>query len=152
MSTAKVDIKIANLSFSGEGESEWLEKLLDKWLELARQLDYGQETRTQTAGAISTRLLQDHSRPPLGVFMKNHKAASNQRRKFLATAIWLTLGGQERLSTSDVSTALSKNNQAKLTNPSDCLRHQIAKGFCQKDGKQFYVTPEGFQEIGIQVP
>jgi hypothetical protein len=69
-------------------------------------------------------------------------------RKFLATACWLTAKGTERLTTGDITKALSDNRQGKLTNAAECLNNNVTKGFCEKEGKQFYVTEEGFTSLG----
>ena len=36
----------------------------------------------------------------------------------------------------------------KLSNPSDSLNSNVGKGYCEKDGKHFFVTPEGRQSLG----
>jgi hypothetical protein len=71
-------------------------------------------------------------------------------RKFLATAVWLhDSRNMDRLTTGDVTKALSANRQGKLTNPSDCLNGNVKRGFCEKDGKkQFFVTDEGRTNLG----
>lgn len=45
--------------------------------------------------------------------------------------------------TSDVTKALKDSNQTRLGNPSDSLNQNVTKGYCEKDGKEFYVTEEG---------
>jgi len=47
------------------------------------------------------------------------------------------------LTTGDVSKALKDSNQSRLGNPSQCLNDNVSKGYCEKDGKQFFVTQEG---------
>ena len=68
--------------------------------------------------------------------------------KFLATAAWLHAKGSKRLTTADVSKALDDNNQGKLTNASDSLAKNVKKGYCEKSGRQFYVTDEGTKSAG----
>ena len=53
------------------------------------------------------------------------------------------------MSTSEVTKALSENNQKGLSNPSDCLGKNVAKGFCERDGGQFFVTDAGREDLGI---
>jgi hypothetical protein len=48
----------------------------------------------------------------------------------------------------DITKALSDNQQGKLGNPGDCLNKNVKKGFCEKEGKEFYVTEEGFTSLG----
>ncbi len=84
----------------------------------------------------------------LAAFLKAKGATSNQVRKFLSTAIWLhDRDKKDRLTTGDVTKALADNQQSRLSNASDCLNQNVGKGFCEKDGKGFYVTEEGRAEI-----
>ena len=70
-----------------------------------------------------------------------------QLKKFLATAVWLSAKSDGLLTTSDVTQALRESHQKRLSNASDCLSKNVAKGFCQKDGRGFFVTPEGKKDI-----
>lgn len=79
----------------------------------------------------------------LAVFLKEKNATRNQVKKCLATAIWLEAKGKQRMTTSDVTKALKDSNQARLGNASDCLNQNVSKGYCEKDGKEFFVTDEG---------
>ena len=92
---------------------------------------------------------QNISVPALGTFLKEKDALTIQVKRFLATAVWLRLKGKEKLTTTDVTKALRENHQSRLGNPSDTLNQNIRQGFCERDGKVFFVTPQGFQEIGI---
>ncbi len=86
----------------------------------------------------------------LATFLKQTKSKSSQVKRFLATAEWLHRSGKEALTTRDVSSALDKNRQNKLSNPADCLNKNVTKGFCEKrTGGQFYVTDEGRKSLGI---
>jgi len=87
----------------------------------------------------------------LSTWLREKDATSNQTKKFLAVAAFLQLGGKERIVTSDVTDALKKNNQGKLNNASDNLGQNVGKGHCEKDGKSFYVTPEGFVALGLKI-
>ena len=86
----------------------------------------------------------------LAAFLKQTKSTSSQVRRFLATAEWLHRSGKEALTTKDISSALDKNRQNKLSNPADCLNKNVTKGCCEKrTGGQFYVTDEGKKTLGI---
>lgn len=80
--------------------------------------------------------------------IKKHKAEQNQIKRFLVTADWLRLHGNLDLKTVDVSIALRENQQAKLTNPADCLNQNASKGHCEKTTKGFFITPEGLKYLG----
>jgi len=84
----------------------------------------------------------------LAAYLSAQQAGTNQVKRFLATADWLRRKGVPALSTAAVSKALKDNHQSKLGNPSDCLNQNVAKGFAEKDGKDFYITPEGLKSLG----
>ena len=146
MSESKIEIKIGQITFSGQGEADWVAKQLDKILSQAEKLvqlappaedsddDGGQKPAGKSAAI---------ARKTLPVFLKEKNASSKQVKKFLATAVWLEAKGQNRLTTSDVTKALGDANQKRLGNPADCLGKNVTKGYCEKDGKQFFVTNEG---------
>lgn len=144
MTVAKIQISVGTITFSGEGNEDWLEKQLDKLLKAAPELvtikkddskeddDPASNTHTGT----------------LAAYISKKGAGSNQTKRFLATAEWLHLKGSKRLQTKDVAKALSDSNQKRLGNPADCLNKNVAKGYCEKDGESFYVTPEGKASLG----
>ena len=73
-----------------------------------------------------------------------------QNEKFLAAAIWVEAkSGKNRLKTADVSSALKNANQTKINNPSETLNQNVTKGFCEKEGKDFFVTQEGRDHLGV---
>ncbi|HUI57970.1 MAG TPA: hypothetical protein VLY04_23505 [Bryobacteraceae bacterium] len=87
MAQAKIQVRIGNISFSGEGDSKWLEAQLDKLLAAApkRIEDIASEDALEgtteaakNGGAVAA--------GSLASFLKAKKATSNQVRKFLATA------------------------------------------------------------------
>jgi hypothetical protein len=124
---AKIEIKIGGLTFSGDADSSWLEKQLDKLLEFAKSADIGEDPEdTEDAPSKGNKQAK---RGTLSAFLNSHNATSNQVRKFLAVS-----------------------HQGKLGNTSDCLGQNVKRGRCEKEGKQLYVTGEGFQEIGVQAP
>ncbi len=85
---------------------------------------------------------------PLSQFIVDKKAATNQVRKFLATAVFLSRSNNvSKLSTSMISRALKSYGIEKLQNASDCLNKNEKKGYCIKDGKEFIITENGFLSI-----
>jgi hypothetical protein len=86
---------------------------------------------------------------PLPSFLQAKNSTKNQAAKFLATAVWLQQRGKSRLQTRDITTALRDANQARLSNASDSLRNNVKKGYCERDGKEFFVTAEGLQSLGV---
>lgn len=150
MANGKIELKLGSFSFTGEGEEAWLSKQIDKVLEKLNQLH---KVAVIPAVPLSEGGGQNNDQPnemknvTLANYLKTKGATSNQTKKFLATAAWLQLRGTNRLSTSDVTKALSSNNQGKLKNPSDCLNKNVKKGHCEKDGNQFYVTDEGLSSL-----
>lgn len=152
-SDAKIRLKIGKIEFMAQGDREWLATQFDKVLELAPDLlsasdenglldeDVDEDASTDQNG-------EDVSKVPLAKFLKRCDANGNQVKRFLATALWLTERGTARPSTSDVSKALKDNHQSRLSNPSDCLSKNVAKGYCEKDGNKFFVTPDGRENLG----
>jgi hypothetical protein len=156
MADAKIDIKVGAVSFSAEGTEKWLSGELDKVLEKVPELANIVPSQNGSNGLIKTGNATGGGTPgsrklagTLAGFLKERRATTNQVRKFLATATWLQdHDGKERLTTKEITNALSDAKQTGLTNPSQCLVHNVRQGFCQKDGKkQFYVTPEGIADL-----
>lgn len=150
MGEAKIQIKVGAIEFSGEGDEKWVATQLDKILAKATDLiqlaptkasDVGSGSKGDESGAnLGTEV-------PLGAFLKIMKVGSNQVRRFLATAIWLSGRGNKTLTTRDITNALSENHQSKLTNPSNCLNQNVTKGYCEKQGRQFFVTSDGLESM-----
>jgi hypothetical protein len=85
---------------------------------------------------------------PLYQFITEKKAAKNQVRKFLATAVFLSKSNNiAKLSTSMISKALKSYGIEKLQNASDCLNKNEKKGYCIKEGKEFIITENGYLSI-----
>ncbi|MCK9414119.1 MAG: hypothetical protein M0Q53_17590 [Prolixibacteraceae bacterium] len=85
---------------------------------------------------------------PLSQFIADKKATTNQVRKFLATAVFLSRSNSvSKLSTSMISRALKSYGIEKLQNASDCLNKNEKKGYCIKDGKEFIITENGYLSI-----
>ena len=159
MTQAKVAVSIGGLSFEGEGSEEWLTEQLDKILDRAEDIadmapkllpppanvdSNGQDTTGQ-----DTEGLAHVAKQSLVSFLKDKNALSTQTDKFLVTAIWLQARGKKQLKTSDVTQALRDASQGRLGNASDCLAQNLRKGFCERDGQEFFVTQEGYDSVGI---
>lgn len=148
MATSSISFSFGGISFAGEAENEeWLTEQVDKILELASKSPSLVASPTQpplaaSAGEKFTGTLVSH--------LKAKGAESNQNKRFLATADWLRLKGNSDLTTSLVAKALKDNHQSRLGNPSDCLSQNIGKGFCEKIGSSFYITPEGLKDLGYE--
>lgn len=146
MTDAKIQIKIGGIEFSGEGDKEWLTTQLDKILANAQKLaNLTIPASGQGVGGKQNPMQPDPSiaQKTLASFLKEKNATTNQIKKFLATSVWLETKGKNRMSTSDVTKALKDSNQSRLGNPSDCLNKNISKGYCEKDGNQYFVTEDG---------
>lgn len=149
MAEAKIEIKVGAVSFSGEGESKWLFEQLDKILTSIPQLSKvsppeGQAGDNDPANASR----RPKASGTLAAFLKLKNASTRQVKKFLATSVWLhDRDGSKRLTTSNITKALADNQQSRLGNPADCLNQNVAKGFCEKDGSQFFVTDDGRRSL-----
>jgi len=145
------------VEFSGEGEQDWLALQLDKIIakvpELLKIELASPENGIDGFGkdkSISPKDNPSFNISSLATWLKEKGATTNQTKKFLATATYVQIGGKNRIATNDIVAALKKSNQSKLTNPSDCLNKNVAKGLCEKDGTEFFVTVEGLAEFGIK--
>jgi hypothetical protein len=153
MADAKVQIKLGAIEFSGEGEENWVATQLDKILaQAADLLKIAPDVHAQGGGGTDYKGSHDEEPAlgtdvPLGTFLKNKAVGNSQVNRFLATAIWLVGRGNKTPSTSDVNKALKDSQQPKLSNAADCLNKNVTKGLCEKQGKQFYVTPDGFASM-----
>lgn len=155
MADSKLEIKVGSISFSGEGAGPWLSEQLDKVLaKIPELVALAPPEKTGNGGnkagdAPDAEAQTGKASGTLAAYLKATASTSNQVRKFLATAAWLhDAKGKNRLATADVTSALNTNNQGKLGNPADCLNQNVSKGHCVKDGKAFYVTPEGRTSLG----
>lgn len=146
----KISFTVGNLQFSGEGSSMWLEKQLDKLLEKVGANSIGAIQHTSEDDERDTKDFNKITNKSLAAFLSDRNAKTTQTRKFLATAAYLQAKGQKPIATSDVTRALKDANQGRLGNPSDTLNQNIAKGFCERDGKGFFVTDDGFGELGLE--
>lgn len=148
MAEAKIAITVGAVSFSGEGEGKWLSEQLDKLLKSIPTLSQVSSPEKDGESGAARTGTNSKATGTLASFLKAKNASTQQVRKFLAAAVWLhDRGNQSRLATGDVTKALSDNHQSRLGNPADCLNQNVGKGFCEKDGKQFFVTDEGRNEL-----
>lgn len=153
MTNAKIDFTFGSLTFAGEGEEVWLAKQLDKILAAAPTLSelHAPSPTPETPSAAAGQNAQGGSfAVPLANHVKTKGGESNQVRRFLAAADWLRLRGSKNLTAGGVAKALSDNQQKKLGNAADCLNKNVSKGFCEKSGDGFYITPHGLKELGHQ--
>jgi len=157
MSDAKIEIKVGEVSFSGEGTEKWLSEQLDKLIEKIPQLSKIHPQKHSETGGTGTgagtgagAAAGQKITGTLAAFLKAKNATSNQVRKFLAAAVWLhDHENRELVNTADVAVALSDARQKELTNPANCLNQNVSKGFCSKKTKnQFFVTEDGRNDIG----
>ena len=149
MSDAKIEFKLGAITFAGEGEPKWLAEQLSIILDQAPNLlQIAPAQVTHTIDVPQEANTQEQQTTTLANFLKSSNVGKNQNRRFLATAAWLRSRGNDKPTTAEVSKALKENHQPKLSNPSHCLNQNVQKGFCEKDGKHFFVTPEGLNEIG----
>lgn len=147
MGEAKIEMKVGRITFSGQGEQEWVAKQLDKILSQAEKLvNLAPEGNDEDIG--------DSGKKPMGkdrtiagktlaAFLQEKGATKNQVKKFLATAVWLEAKGKNRMKTADVTKALKDANQSRIGNPADCLAKNFTKGNCERDGAEFFVTDDG---------
>lgn len=158
MDVAKIEVTIGQITFSGEGQPAWLAEQLDKILNRAENIlslapDQGNPSTSGESDAVHKPAdlagHSDISRKPLAIWLREKGADTNQNLKFLATAIWVESKGQSRLQTRDITSALSAANQKRISNASENLNQNVKQGFCEKEGKQFYVTEEGKRKLGI---
>lgn len=148
METSKLQIKIGEIELSAEGEKEWVAAQLDKVLANAeRMMAFAPKAPAvgngDTNGENVNARGANSSPKHLATFLKEKNAVVSQVEKFLATAVWLHAKGTQRLSSRDVSKALSDANQSRLSNPALCLSRNVGKGYCEREGKQFFVTDDG---------
>jgi len=151
MADAKIEIKVGAVSFSGEGDGKWLSEQLDKVLEKIPELANVAPIQAEASGANDGASARGHKKVggTLASFLSAKDAKSNKTRKFLATALWVQdSGGKNRLTTRDVTDALREHSQGSVGNASQCLVLNAKRGFCTREGKQFYVSDEGRAELG----
>ena len=152
MADAKIEIKVAGFSFTGEGTEKWLSGELDKLLVKLPELV--EAAPAEPANTEDNDAAPKTNRKPgklgtLAAFLKAKNATGNQVKKFLATAVYLhDTTRRSRVTTGEVRSALKSANQPKLTNPAHCLNQNVGKGHAEKDGRSFFVTDPGRTSLG----
>ena len=144
--TIKIHIKVGGVEVDYEGTETFLDEKLHKLISdvsaLAKQAPAERDVSDSSGNT------ENKTSSTLASFLKEKNATDNQNRRFLATAQWLHLKDLEQIKTGDVTKALRENRQTRLGNASECLNQNISKGYCEKDGKEFYVTNEGRDSLG----
>lgn len=145
----KVELKIGEMSFSGEGDQEWLDNQISKLLDAA--------TSDQIRDVISTGTIASEERQSeptrsesLPTYLRNRGGERSQVMRFLATAAWIHRRGGTTLTTGLIGKTLRENHQKKLGNPSDCLNKNVSKGYCEKTAEGFFITADGWSALGEQ--
>lgn len=165
MANGRLEFKIGNIEFIGEGEQDWvteqLKKMLERIPELTKQnnaISSSPEPTIPVTTSDSAKEIANYA-PSLGTsshkaipenlstFLRKKDCVDKQRRKFLGAAVWLQLNGKSLIKTKEVTDELKIARQIKITNPSHQLNQNINQGFCQKEGNGFYVTPEGVDNV-----
>ncbi len=143
----KIELNIGSISFSGEGEQSWLTEQVAMLIEAAKS---DQIIDSPTTGSPDNDREQRSTAniSSLNSYLKSKGADNVQVQRFLATAGWLHHRGEEPLTSSLVSRALRDNQQKRLGNPADCLNQNVGRGFCEKTPDGFFITPEGWQQLG----
>jgi hypothetical protein len=149
MAVSSVSFSYGNVSFAAESENqEWLTTQVDKFFELARALPEAEVQRLNNKKISQPVNGGGAFISALAAHLREQEAGDNQVRRFLATADWLRRRGSEKLSTAAVAKALSDNQQSRLSNPSESLNKNVAKGFCEKTDDGFFITPDGLKSLG----
>lgn len=145
----KVELKIGEMSFSGEGDQVWLDDQISKLLEAATS-DEIRDVISTGANASEERQSEPTRNESLPTYLRNKGGEKSQVKRFLATATWLYRRGETNLTTRLVGKALRENHQKRLGNPSDCLNKNVSKGHCEKTAGGFFITPDGWNALGEQ--
>lgn len=143
----KIELNIGGISFSGEGDQSWLAEQVAVLIEAAKS---NQIIDSPTNGSPDNDPEQRSTANigSLNSYLKSRGAENVQVQRFLATAAWLHHRGEEPLTSTLVSRALRDNQQKRLGNPADCLNQNVGRGFCEKTPDGFFITPEGWQQLG----
>lgn len=145
----KVELKIGEMSFSGEGDQEWLDNQISKLLEAATSDQIRDVISTGTTPAEERQSEPTHNES-LPTYLRNKGGERSQVKRFLATAAWIHRRGETTLTTGLVAKTLRENHQKRLGNPSDCLNKNVSKGHCEKTAEGFFITSDGWSALGEQ--
>ena len=143
----KIKLSIGNLSFSGEGDQDWLAHQISKLIGIAPQVQIA-----TSEGGVPPKSEPKQNEPmfteSLASYLREKGGDMVQVQRFLATAAWLQRRGEKDLTTREVSKALKDNQQKRLGNPADCLNQNVGRGFCEKTPGGFHITREGWRQLG----
>src|ERR1700730_4442841 len=96
----KFEIKIGNLSFSAEGDQDWLSEQLSKVMHAASPaIAKGESNDPPAAGRAVPAASSSSSVGSLAAYLKATGGESKQVQRFLATAGWLFRRGVTNLTT-----------------------------------------------------
>ena len=143
----KIELTIGKFSFAGEGDQDWLDQQVSRLIE---RIDQWEIDRSVGEVSPMSEPEQDEtvSTESLPSYLRAKGAETVQVQKFLATAVWLCRRGEKNMTTRAVVKALRDSQQRRLGNPADCLNQNVAKGFCEKNGNEFFITTEGWRHLG----
>ena len=144
--TSKIRIRVGDIEVEYEGSDTFLDTKLPGLISKISEMAGGVPAATDkgTSGDTEKRKPPSDEAPgTLAAFLKKSNVGTNKTKKFLATAEWLHLKGRKQLKTTDVVEALSKNHQASVGNAAQCLNTNVKAGRCEKEGTEFFVTPDG---------
>ena len=145
--TTKIRMKIGGVEIDYEGPEDFLGEKLSKLLREVSTLS--KEIPAESGRDDVNRNTKSGTSTSLVSFLKEKKVEKSQEMRFLATAAWLhQKDSRPNMKLGDVTQALRSNQQKKLSNPSNFLRKNISKGYCEGDSKNFFVTDEGKQALG----
>ena len=143
----KIGLTIGNLSFSGEGDQDWLDQQISKLIDIATKV---QVATSEDDISSKPELEQKVTGPTesLATYLRTKGGDTVQTQRFLATAGWIWRRGERVLTTRTVTKALQDNQQKRLSNGADCLNQNVGRGFCEKTKEGFFITPEGWKHLG----
>lgn len=145
----KVKLRVGDVEIEYEGAEAFMIKKIPGLIEDLRQKGRpsNQVNDTSRQKVHSNGNANGGDPGTLAAFLSSKDAKGKQVKRFLATAEWLHQKGTDLILTSEVTAALKENRQNKIGNPADCLNKNVSRGFCEKDGKRFFVTDEGRKEL-----
>ncbi len=89
MANARIEFKIGNIEFVGEGDQDWVTEQLDKVLTRIPEL----ESESKKSTPKTTQVTEQAATENLSTFLRKRDAIDKQRRRFLGTAVWLQQRG-----------------------------------------------------------
>lgn len=143
--TTKIRMKVGTVEVEYEGPEAFLKK------ELPGLVTHMSSVASQVPESGDSHHAEDGIRNgasngkvgTLAAFLKDAQVGKSATKRFLATAEWLHRKGNGELQTRDVTKALRENHQPRLGNASQCLINNVNGGYCEKHGRNFYVTDDG---------